>query len=482
MGIILLLLPLLFSLFLFGIKGKTAKTIALLGSLITLGFNLFLLSIWKQNEAYDFYVNYTWIHDLGINFCIGVDGLTMVMLLLTNILTPIIILSSFNNIEKPYQNSFYALILLMQFGLNGVFMSLDGILFYMFWEITLIPIWFICAIWGGENRIKVTLKFFIYTFFGSLFMLLGLIYLYLHTPDHSFHYDALYAAQLDGPGMLFVYGSFFLAFAIKMPIFPFHTWQPDTYTTSPTQGTMLLSGIMLKMGIYGVMRWMMPMTPEAWAHVGHWFVILAIIGIVYASLIAIRQHNIKRLFAYSSIAHVGMIGAGLFTLQADAWQGATIQMLAHGINIVGLFYVADIIEKRLKTNDLKAMGGIAKVAPKLAVLFMIIMLGSVAVPLTNGFPGEFLLLKGIFSYYPIAGAIAGTSIILCAVYMLRVYQLSMFGETNELTKNFEDVSTLEFTVLCILAIMVLVLGFYPNLIFDISATSVSNILMHSIVQ
>jgi NADH-quinone oxidoreductase subunit M len=199
-------------------------------------------------------------------------------------------------------------------------------------------------------------------------------------------------------------------------------------------------------------------------------------------LIAIRQHNIKRLFAYSSIAHVGMIGAGLFTLQADAWQGATIQMLAHGINIVGLFYVADIIEKRLKTNDLKAMGGIAKVAPKLAVLFMVIMLGSVAVPLTNGFPGEFLLLKGIFSYHPIAGAIAGTSIILCAVYMLRVYQLSMFGETNELTKNFEDVSTLEFTVLCILAIMVLVLGFYPNLIFDISATSVSNILMHSIAQ
>jgi NADH-quinone oxidoreductase subunit M len=481
-AIILLLLPLVFSLLLFGIRGKIAKTIAFIGSLITLSFNLFLLAHCKFDGTYNFYENFVWVHDLGINFTIGMDGLSLVMLLLTNILTPIIILSSFNNTERQYPNTFYALILLMQFGLNGVFVALDGILFYMFWEITLIPIWFIAAIWGGENKIKVTLKFFIYTFFGSLFMLLALIYVYLQTPDHSFNIQSLYAAHLSGSGLFFVYGSFFLAFAIKMPVFPFHTWQPDTYTTAPTQGTMLLSGIMLKMGIYGVMRWMMPIAPEAWNETGGWFMVLSIIGIVYASMIAIRQKNMKRIFAYSSIAHVGMIAAGLFSLQADAWQGATIQMMAHGINIIGLFYVADIIEKRLKTQNIMEMGGIAKVAPKFAVLFMIIMLGSVAVPLTNGFPGEFLLLKGIFSYHPIACIIAGTSIILCAVYMLRVYQLSMFGETNETTIHFTDVTPLELTVLSILAVMVILLGFWPNLIFDIGSLSVNSLWFNSVVH
>lgn len=475
MLVVLLLLPLLFGLLHFFAGDAWAKRSALISSIIILGVNLYFLSTFSTSHTFNYFSHTPWIQDLGISFDIGIDGLSMLLLLLTNALVPLIIYSSFSDTRKN-SGSFYALILLMQFGLNGVFMALDGILFYIFWEVTLIPIWIICANWGGENRIQVTLKFFIYTFFGSLFMLLALIYTYLHTPDHSFAIQSLYNANLQNDGLLFVYGSMFLAFAIKMPIFPFHTWQPDTYNTSPTQGTMLLSGIMLKMGIYGVMRWMIPLAPEASPVVGKYMMYLAIIGIVYASLIALQKNNIRKIFAYSSIAHVGMIAAGLLSLGTDAWHGATYQMIAHGINIVGLFFIAHILHKRLQIDSINEMGGIAKVAPKFAVFFMIITLGSMAVPLTNGFPGEFMLLKGIYEHYPIAAVFAGSSVILCAVYMLRVYQKVMLGETNAATSQFTDVDTQETIVLSILSFGVLLFGFWPNLIFDLTRDSVNHLI------
>ena len=478
MAIILLILPLLFSALLLATKGKLSGKVALFASLITMGFNLYLLMPWMHDNSM-LNMSEDWIPNLGITFSLHVDGLTMILLMLTNLLLPGIILISLSS-EKIYASSFYALILLMQFGLNGVFMASDGILFYFFWEVTLIPIYFICAMWGSADRIRVTMKFFIYTFFGSLFMLLALIYIHTQSPAHTFRYEDLMAAHLSGRGLFFVYGSFFLAFAIKMPVFPFHTWQPDTYTSSPTQGTMLLSGIMLKMGIYGVMRWMIPLAPEAYEDAGHWMMILAVIGIIYASLIAIRQKDIKRVFAYSSIAHVGMIAAGLFTLDPHAWQGAAFQMIAHGINIVGLFFVSDIIERRLGTRQLADMGGIAKAAPRFATFFMIIMLGSVAVPLTNGFVGEFLLLQGLYNFNPIIAIIAGTSIILCAVYMFRVYQLAMFGETNAETALFKDLDAREMLVLGGLSAAVLVLGIYPNLVFDILGNATQNLLTISL--
>lgn len=232
MAIILLFLPLLFALIHFLFKGDFAKKTALISSLIILGCNIVLLTQFDSNHSFNFIEHSPWIHDLGISFDLGIDGLGMLMLLLTNVLVPVIIYSSFGD-ERKNSSVFYALILLMQFGLNGVFMALDGILFYMFWEITLIPIWLICAFWGAEDRIKITMKFFIYTFFGSLFMLLALIFTYSQTSDHSFALQSLYNANLSGTGLYFVYGSLFLGFAIKMPVFPFHTWQPDTYTTSP---------------------------------------------------------------------------------------------------------------------------------------------------------------------------------------------------------------------------------------------------------
>jgi NADH-quinone oxidoreductase subunit M len=293
---------------------------------------------------------------------------------------------------------------------------------------------------------------------------------------HSFAWADLVAVQLDPTAAHWVLVGFFLAFAVKMPVFPFHTWQPDTYVTSPTTGTMLLSGIMLKMGAYGVIRWMVPLAPEAMHFVDPLFISLAVIGIIYASIIAVKQSDIKRLVAYSSIAHVGLIAAGIMAWNKPGVQGGIIQMLNHGINVVGLFFIVDLLERRLGTRSLADMGGIAKSAPKFATLFMIIVLGSVAVPLTNGFPGEFLLLNGVWTYNFWLGVLSGLTIIFGAVYMLRAYGLVVFGETRPETERFEDVNSREFLVLGIIAGLVIVLGFFPQSILGLTEISVDRIL------
>jgi proton-translocating NADH-quinone oxidoreductase, chain M len=419
-----------------------------------------------------------WVASAGISFSLAMDGISLVMVVLTNLLAPLILLTTW---ERAPENEprYYGLVLMMLAALNGVFLAQDGLLFYVFYEMALIPIYFICAIWGGQDRIRITLKFFIYTFVGSLFMLVALLAVYLKTDvngAHSFAWADMAAVQLPAGTAAWVLLGFFLAFAVKMPVFPFHTWQPDTYVTSPTGGTMLLSGIMLKMGVYGVIRWMVPLAPEAmhdWAFV---FVVLAVIGIVYASVIAVKQSDIKRMVAYSSIAHVGLIAAGVFAWNKAGLQGSVIQMLNHGINVVGLFFVVDLLEKRLGTRMLADMGGIARSAPKFAALFMIIVLGSLAVPLTNGFPGEFLLLNGVWNYHPWLGAIAGLTIILGAVYMLRAYGLVVFGPSNPQTAQFKDVNAREFLVLGLIAVFVIVLGFFPQAVLSLSDAAVSRIL------
>jgi len=400
------------------------------------------------------------------------------------LLAPLIILSSWS---RNYDNEprYYGLLLLMLGALNGVFLAQDGLLFYVFYELALIPIYFICAIWGGQDRIRVTLKFFIYTFVGSLFMLVALLWVYLQTGPasagalagtHSFAWADLVAVQLPETTANWVLLGFFLAFAVKMPIFPFHTWQPDTYVTAPTGGTMLLSGIMLKMGTYGVIRWMIPLAPEAMHTLNPIFISLAVFGILYASIIAVKQSDLKRLVAYSSIAHVGLIAAGILAWNKAGVQGGIIQMLNHGINVVGLFFVVDLLERRLGTRSMADMGGIAKSAPKFATLFMIIVLGSVAVPLTNGFPGEFLLLNGVWNYNFWLGVLAGLTIIFGAVYMLRAYGLVVFGETRPETANFQDVNSREFLVLGIIAGLVIVLGFFPQSVLCLTDGSVDRIL------
>ena len=455
--------------------GKSAKIVSTVISVVSLGLALFIACNFIPNASTQFEANFPWIADLGINFHAGIDGISMLMVLLTNLLIPIIILSSY---KHDYKNpaAFYALILFMQSGLLLVFTAMDAFLFYIGWEAALIPIYFICAFWGGKDRIRINMKFFVYTIAGSLFMLLGIIYLYLQNPAHNFDIQAFYALNLDNAQQGWIFWAFFIAFAIKMPIFPFHTWQPDTYTAAPTQGTMLLSGIMLKMGIYGVIRWLLPIVPAGVQDWSNLAIILSIIGIVYASLIAFTQKDAKRLVAYSSIAHVGLISAGIFALNQQGMQGAMVQMLSHGINVIGLFFVLDIIFSRTKTNKIEDLGGIAKVAPQLAVKFLIIVLGTVALPGTNGFIGEFLLLMGVYNYGIWAAAIAGLTIIFGAVYMLRMYQNVMLGKTNELTITFKDIEGTEKLVLYIICVLIIVLGVYPKPLLHLTEASVQHLL------
>ncbi|AFD08728.1 complex I subunit 4 family protein [Solitalea canadensis] len=478
---LLVLFPILASVIVSQVRGEQVKKLALLFSLVELGLSIIALSKFDYtNPDSQFIYDKTWVDSLGIHFKVGMDGISLLLILLTTVLTPLIILSSFRKeFRKPH--ALYALVLFMQAGLIGVFTSLDAFLFYVAWEAALIPIYFISAIWGGEDRIRVTFKFFVYTMFGSLFMLIGIIYLYLHTPGtaqyiHSFDINQFYQVAADRGSQSWLFWCFFLAFAIKMPVFPFHTWQPDTYTTAPTIGTMLLSGIMLKMGVYGVMRWLLPVLPLGVMEWGKTALILSIIGVVYASIIAFTQKDIKRLIAYSSIAHVGLISAGLFTGNVQGMQGAMIQMVSHGINVVGLFFIVEIIFDRTKARENYLLGGIASSAPQLAATFLIIILGAVALPLTNGFVGEFLLLNSVYEYNVWYAAVAGLTIIFGAVYMFRMYQNVMLGPANSTTANVTDLIGSEKIVLYVICAMVIYFGFQPKYILHISEASVNNLL------
>src|SRR6267154_2129751 len=473
---LLIFLPLIFSLLVLGLKPVLAKYLAFFGSLAVLLVSLVIAFQFDKAQGVQFIIDKVWIASLRINFSVGIDGISLLLVLLTTVLMPGIILTSLRDESKP--SSFYSLILLMQSALIGVFIARDGFLLYLFWEIALIPVYFICLVWGGENRGRITLKFFIYTLTGSLFMLVALIYLYFKTPSHTFAIQALYDAgrNLEETQQTFVFVALFLAFAIKMPVFPFHTWQPDTYTVAPVQGTMLLSGIMLKMGIYGVIRWLIPIVPLAVKEWGMIAIILSVIGIVYGSCIAIVQKDFKRVIAYSSIAHVGLIAAGLLTLSVVGMQGAMIQMLSHGIIVFALFYIVEIIDVRTKTRDLSHLGGIRNVAPMLASVFIIVMLGSVALPLTSGFVGEFLLINSLVQYKLWIGAVAGLTIILGAVYMLRTFQKSMSGETNALTALLSDLNYHERLVLYPVVILIVLIGVYPGPLLGISEAAVTNLL------
>ena len=474
-------MPLVFSVILITLrKSKIAHKIAMALSVIELLPVIAAFVLFDKQQINNFIFDAEWITKLGVHLSFAIDGISLLLIGLTAILIPLIILSTFRQkYNRP--GMFYGMILFMQSALMGVFAATDGLLFYIFWEAALLPVYFIISLWGGENRIRITLKFFIYTIFGSLFMLLALVYLYTKTPaPHTFNISALYNLHLTTPEQVGIALALFLAFAVKIPIFPFHTWQPDTYVVAPAAGSMLLSAIMLKMGIYGMLRLLLPICPQAIQTYGMYGIILAVIGIIYASIIAINQQEIKRLIAYSSLAHVGLIAAAVLAVNSASLTGSVLQMFAHGVNVFGLFLVADIILVRTQTTDIYKLGGIATVAPKFAIFFMIVMLGSVGLPLTNGFVGEFLMLSGLFKFNAYVAGIAGLSVIFGAVYMFRLYQRTMYGETK--AESFEDLNRNELIMASVVGFIIIFLGIYPNFFTSYAEPAIKLILSKYVIS
>ena len=466
-----ILIPFVTALLLLFIKNdKSANTIAIVSTLGTLVAAIVVAG----NGAVDF--NAPWIPVLNAQFLLHADGLAKILVLLTAISFPAIIIATSQNQPKQ-KNIFLSLLLFTQCGLMGVFLSGDALLFYFFWELALIPVYFLSSIWGGEKRIAVTFKFFIYTFLGSLMILIGIVYVYMHTSDQSFLIQSFAKANLTGGQQVTAFALFFIAFAIKMPIFPLHTWQPDAYEQAPTAVTMVMSAVMVKMGLYGILRWLLPLFPTAFvAHINV-VVILSVIGILYASFIAIRQDDIKRLIAYSSIAHIGLMNAAIFSHHQIGIQGAMFQLFSHGINVLGLWIVADIIEQQTGTRSMQQMGGLAKKQPTLAILLVGFSLANIALPLTNAFVGEFLMFNSLFQYNVWVGAAAGVSIILAAIYTLNMVQKVAYGEVSTQINQMQTINKPAQIVLIVLLIIVFVTGVFPQPLFDLTADSVQQIIV-----
>jgi NADH-quinone oxidoreductase subunit M len=465
-----LLLPILTAIVLLFVKKDTmASSLAIGASIATLALAVF--ASFNTVAAFDM----AWLPSLNSRFALQVDGLAKILILLTAISLPAILISTAHN-EYKQKNIFLSLLLFTQAGLMGVFLAGDALLFYFFWELALIPVYFLCSIWGGEKRIAITFKFFIYTFLGSLFMLIGILFLNAHTEAHSFSIQAFIHANLTNGQKITAFALFFIAFAIKMPIFPLHTWQPDTYEQSPTALTMVMSAVMVKMGLYGILRWLLPLFPVAFAAHTNVVVIISVLGILYASFIAIRQDDIKRLIAYSSIAHIGLMNAAIFTNTGIAIQGALIQLFSHGINVLGLWIIADILEQQTGTRSMQQMGGLAKKQPTLAILLVGFALANIAMPLTNAFVGEFLMFNGLFILNPWIAAFAGISIILAAIYTLNMVQKVAYGEISEKINNMPAPNKAAQAVLIILLIIVFVTGVYPQPLFTLTADTLEQLL------
>ena len=473
-ALLLIIVPLLGGVLSFIVKQeKAVKTWSLLVSLITLAAAVWLAGF--GNTAGENQFQAAWLPQLGSSFSLLADGAAVLLCLLTAIVYPLIFLVIWKNqYESPA--AFYGLMLLAQAGITGVFLAADGLLFYFFWELALIPVYFLCSRWGGERRIAVTFKFFIYTFVGSLLMLAGLVYLYYQTPDQSFAIQSLYKAPLSSEQQTWLFWLFFIAFAVKMPVFPFHTWQPDTYEQAPTAVTMVMSALMVKMGLFAVVRWLLPIFPEGVDQFDNVVIGLSVVGMIYASLLAMQQDDLKRFIAYSSIAHIGLMNAALFVNNESGLQGAMIQFFSHGVNVLGMWIVVELIEQKLGTRKMSELGGLAQKTPVLAILLVIVALANVALPLTNAFVGEFLMFNGLFQFNVWYAAAGGISIILSAVYTLRMIQNVFFGNTNERTAQASDINLREQLSLIVIVAAIFVMGIYPQPVFELAKDTVSVLL------
>ncbi len=472
--LIIILLPFLSALLILLAGKDYSQRIALISaaaSVIAIGV---MLALFDKDATTITSIDLPWIKSMGVHFHLGADGLSLLMILICNVVTLISMYVSLGDTFSQHR-LYFALLLLMQTFMNGVFTAKDIFLYYIFWELALIPAYFLLLIWGKGKHVRpATIKFFLFTLLGSLFMLVAIVWLGNVGSIADFSLATIYGLEIGTQEQLFVFGAFMLAYGIKTPLFPFHSWLPDTYTLAPAPVTIMLSGVMSKMALYSIIRFVLPVVPDAVEQYGIYVVYLATLGVMYASVIALTQKDLKRMFAYVSIAHVGLIAAGILTYSVLGIQGSLIQMAAHAINTAGLFFIAQILF-RLKGNfDINSFGGLRQYMPVFAGLYMVIMFGSIGVPLTNGFVGEFMIFTSLYRLDVFAALIAGSGIILGAVYMLTSYQKIMLGPDTVTTLS--DITNSDKTLLYCIACIVIITGLYPSWITSLCDISVHNII------
>ncbi len=471
---LLVVVPVLGALLLAGVpngdgrQNGLVRWLALAVSVVMFGLTLLL---WSQFDAaaegYQFTQQVPWIPAFGINYAVGVDGISLMLIVLTGFLTPIALLSSWESVTA-HVKAFSVFVLLLESAMIGVFISLDLFLFYIFWDAMLIPMYFLIGIWGYDQRVYAAVKFMLYTMAGSVLMLvaiLGLAYLHsVSTGSYSFDVRELVQLAVAPRTQFWFFLAFALAFAIKVPLFPFHTWLPDAHVQAPTAGSVILAGVLLKMGTYGLIRFAFPLFPEAAAYFAPYIAVLAVIGIVYGALVAMVQPDMKKLVAYSSVSHLGFVVLGICALNVQGMQGAVYQMLAHGVSTGGLFLIVGMLSDRRHTRLISEFGGLKAVMPKLTAGFLLITLASIGLPGMNGFVGEFLIMLGAFKAEPRFVIVAGLGVILSAVYMLWMFQRVYYGPvTNEKNRNLPDLSVREWVALAPLVAMAIVMGVVPGL-------------------
>lgn len=433
----------------------------------------------RGTSEFQFVENLVWIEELGVAWHLGVDGISLLLVVLTTILVPIALAASTTISERV--RLFTAMILLLEAGLIGVFLSLDLFLFFVFFEVILVPMAFIIGIWGGENRVYAAVKFFIYTAFGSALLLAAIIALaFIHRDQFgvlSFSYLDMLALDLSGTTQAWLFGAFALAFAIKVPIFPLHTWLPDAHVEAPTGGSVLLAGVLLKMGTYGFLRFNLPLFPKATIDFIPLMAVLAVIGIIYGALVAIVQSDLKKLVAYSSVSHLGFIILGIFALTSQGLQGGVVQMINHGLTTGALFLLVGMLYERTHTKQIADFGGLARVMPILAGVFLFIAFASIGLPGLNGFVGEFLILIGSYATLPAYAIVAAGGVILAAIYLLWAYERVFTGElVNPQHEDLKDLSLRETLIFVPLVALIIVLGVYPKIALDVIEPSTEAVL------
>ncbi len=486
----LLAIPLLGSLAVLFFKKENEKAVKWTGFLFSLiAFFLSLYIYFKfdaNNGDFQFLDRFIWIDSLNISYFVGVDGISLLLVLLTTFLTPITLVSSWNSITKKVKE-FTFFMLLLEVGMLGVFLSLDLFLFYIFWEAMLIPMYFIIGVWGGEQRIYASIKFFIYTMLGSLLMLVAIIWLGVYASDvtGSFTTNLLELYNIGPMVPLAIQGFMFFAFmasfSIKVPLFPLHTWLPDAHVQAPTAGSVILAGVLLKMGTYGILRFCLPLFPQSAIKFAPFIGVLAVIGIIYGALVSMVQKDMKKLVAYSSVSHLGFVVLGLFALNLESMQGSVIQMVNHGLSTGALFLLVGVIYDRTHSREISFYGGIAKVVPLFSVALMIASLSSIGLPGLNGFIGEFLILLGSFKSTTLNSMwftiFAATGVIFAAVYLLWMYQRVVFGEVkNSKLHDLTDLTKREILVLIPIFIFIVWIGIYPNTFLKLTEKSSQSIV------